>query len=488
MVVYGINTAVGCHFDRHGFCILVSKDKMISEPRYNYNTAKSTNKKQRVTTEDKDVYANSEKVSSRGPAWNFPSSSDEDDEEKRPGQRLYARQLSKNSSTSEEGERPLIPPKLWAADEMDPELRRSSSDSGIRESSKGVRGCDGDAQVVTIEYNSLRKDNSNRKGSLIGADDDELPSPTLSRSSGFGDNNDIIDGGSVLSENSSKLPTDYEQSSACVDMDQLSLDSYGKRPKRIVETHETHEIVQAEDADDDVVERIIETQTITEKLDEDVQYKEYGGEDFSKYLEDDDEFVSHIFSLGRTLEKGNGRMKSKDFAFVENPFSQPEPMIETTPIEKKTVKQKITTLVKKKKNKDDDNIYAEVQTGTGLHSFSYAESKMYSAETDAERSCNGSGAKSWDHAQPKIPSTSPPLANKDSRSRRPAENVTQTVNLMTVDDADNKLLKVTTTDKKKDPKTEKRSLLKGFKKLWKRKDKEVGSVVMSDDDYQEFVP
>lgn len=389
------------------------------------------------------------------------------------------------SSTSEEGEKPVIPPKLWDAADLEspdnevadqPELRRSSCDSGIRES----KPLSGEQDGITIEYNALHRDEASRKGSLIGADDDE--DAQGSQSSGFGDNQDVIEESSILSDHSSKLVADFEQSSTCVDMDQLSLDSSGRHPKRIVETHETHEIIPSENSEDDIVERIIETQTITEKLDDNYLMKEYGGEDFSKYLEDDEEFVSHIFSVGRTLEKGSGKKKYKanEFAFVENPFSPQEPQVETMPLEKKTVKQKITTLVKKKKAREEEGIYAEVTPG-GLQSFSYNESKMYTPETDYPNTL--------------LRENTNLSANGDNNSIRTSLRSDSLVYESVEEVSPNKFIKTTRTENKKEPKTEKKSIFSGLRKLLKKnrsqhsQDSETSSaIVVVEDDYQEFVP
>lgn len=288
----------------------------------------------------------------------------------------------------------------------------------------------------------------------------------------------MIDASSVLSENSSKAVTDYEQSSTCVDMDQLSLDSSGKRPKRIVETHETHEIVPADNNEDDIVERIIETQTITEKLDDNSHmFSDYQGEDLSKYLDDDDEFVSHIFTMGRTMEKGAGRKKdrkSRDFAFVQNPFSAPEPQIETMPLEKKTVKQKITTLVKKKKA-GEESVYAEVEYAE-VQPISYS----YTGGSGGDSDRSG-----WDD--------NPAGESKPPGSPQVLEDGTAVFQHEHIDEInDNNFIKVTTTERRKEPKTEKKSLFKGIRKLLKKKDKthdgERGNQLVLEDDYQEYVP
>ena len=473
----------------------------VSEPRYKFTLNKGKTRLNPPEPAD-DTYSEIPKKAQ----WNFPSSSeDEGDDDndtgckgksKRPMTKPKTRGLSRQeSTTSEEGERPVIPPKLWEtqgldyndideaeSEEEEVELRRSSSDSGIRE--KNAEDTEDD---ITIEYSALQRPDSARKGSLLGPDEldeDGQGSPRSTHSSGFGENQDMIDGASVLSENSSKAVTDYEQSSTCVDMDQLSLDSSGKRPKRIVETHETHEIVPADNNEDDIVERIIETQTITEKLDDNGHtFSDYPGEDLDKYLNNDDEFVSHIFTLGRTIEKGKNvgkrrDRKAKDFAFVENPFSAPEPVIETMPLEKKIVKQKITTLVKKKKA-TDEAVYAEVQP----------TSYTYVGDT-GDRSLQNSprpGGSFWDD------NTSNPGANNSNPgSPRVLDDGTQVFTHEHINEInDNNYIKSTTTERRKEPKTEKKSIFKGMKKLFKKKDRSFddrGNQLVLEDDYQEFVP
>lgn len=477
----------------------VKENAGVSEPRFKFTLNRGKTRLNPPEPTD-ETYSEIPKKAQ----WNFPSSSEEEDDDnesgskgksKRPMSKTKTRGLSRQeSTTSEEGERPVIPPKLWETQGLDyndidevesgeeeVELRRSSSDSGIRE--KNTEEPDDD---ITIEYSALQRTDSGRKGSLLGPDeldDDVQGSPRSTHSSGFGENHDMIDGASVLSENSSKAVTDYEQSSTCVDMDQLSLDSSGKRPKRIVETHETHEIVPADNNEDDIVERIIETQTITEKLDDNGHtFSDYQGEDLDKYLNNDDEFVSHIFTLGRTIEKGKGGGRRrdrlpKDFAFVENPFSAPEPVIETMPLEKKIVKQKITTLVKKKKA-TDEAVYAEVQPA----SYPYGDTSDMSLQNSPRP-----GGSFWEDD-----GSNPGDNNFNPGSPRLLEDGTQVFTHEHINEInDNNFIKSTTTEKRKEPKSEKKSIFKGMKKLFKKKDRSFddrGNQLVLEDDYQEFVP
>lgn len=478
-----------------------------SEPRFQFTLSKS---RVRLNPAEKlidDTYA---EIPRRIP-WNFPSSSEEDEEDQEPARNKKLNnvkvQISRqDSSSSEEGDKPLPPAKMWESEEgacatpieEGAVYRRGSGDSGIREAKSHTSVTQDD---ITIEYSALKRTDVSKKGSLLGPDDNELElnadtSPAFSHSSGFEENVDDIDTLSVQSEDSSKIVTDYEQSSTCVDMDQLSLDSSGKRPKRIVETHETHEIVPADNNEDDIVERIIETRTITEKLDDNHTFKDYSGEDYSRYLHNDDEFVSHIFSVGRTLEKVSKQKKTKDFAFVENPFSVPEPVIETMPLEKKTTTTKVTTLRKKKKNQGDENLYAEVQmkeesTGSSEQGNASCEDEIddydHTITTDSLRhetmrwtTGNEAGASNSNTAQ-------------DMRQSA-ASNDSGALIYESVFDIgqDNDFSQHPITDKKKETKSEKKSLFKGFKKLLKKKDKTVEACKVDpsvlDDDYQEFVP
>lgn len=495
---------------------LLSAGQVKSEPRFTF----SLNKSKKRLNPDHDESASTITYAEipKKPQWNFPSSDEDECEEteETPNKKKTALKSGKpprrfsrqESSTSEEGERPHIPPKLWetskdmalsssnSEEEQEDNVLKSTSDPEIKDSDPPQQE-EVESDDVIIEYNAFQKSQDENNGSLLGPDEEEEErksevtgnrnSPTFTHSSGFGDNNDTVDASSITSETSSRIAADYEQSSACVDMDQLSLDSSGKHPKRIVETHETHEIIPAENCDDDIVERIIETQTITEKLDDNPLFKEYGGEDFSKYLEDDDEFVSHIFTLGRTMEKGhNQKKKPKDFAFVENPFSPPEPMIETKPIEKKTVKQKITTLVKKKKQREEESLYAEVKPNT-LQGFSFTESKMYNPENDLNDPLNGSLGSSFlrDNgirlqAEEEEGISEPKNNNKEALVYETVEELTH-----------NNFMKITKTEKRKEPKTEKKSIFRGLRKLLRKnksQDSEKANSVTVEDDYQEFVP
>lgn len=456
-------------------------------------------------TQQDDMYARIP----RKPKWNFPSS--DEDEEKFPDtlskQHILSKKLGnvinrQESVTSEEGERPMIPPKLWeepgsnnGEEECEPSEERHGSDGSVTLREKHSR------DSIVMEYNSLYCTGDNREGSLAGSDDDAYD--TLDRIDSEHSGPPSVDGekyrSSILSHSSSKTGADYEQTSTCVDMDQLSLDGSGKTPKRIVETHETHEIIPSESNEHDIVERIIETQTITEKLDDHLPLKDYNGEDYSKYLENDDEFVSHIYTLGRTLEKGNAsKRKSKplDFAFVENPFSPPSPVIETMPIEKKTVKQKITTLVKKKKMQEDDGIYAEVTPNVLPENVLSENGDL----TDNE----------YENEEPLATLANNPNAlksrkegNRDGNavdSTQPHGQAHNTADLLLYEAIESP--EITAKHKKADKKKKKiksdkkRSLFSGIRKLLRKQrnnsqdstDTSNSAVVIVEDDYQEFVP
>lgn len=431
--------------------------------------------------------------------WNFPSSSEDDDD---TGQRRRKKanlttkpklQTQESTTSDEDEDKPILPPKMWEAatttetlnvDATEPfEDGSHSASSNINEATALTT----EEEDITIEYSALHRTDNNRKGSLVGQDDNERQGEddhmAFTHLLGFEENEENIDTISIQSaSSSSKVVTDFEQSSTCVDMDQLSLDSSGKRPKRIVETHETHEIVPADNHEDDIVERIIETQTITEKLDDNTHaFKDYTGEDYSRYLEDDDEFVSHIFTLGRTLEKGAKKKKPKDFAFVENPFSVAEPVIETMPLEKKTVKQKITTLVKKKKA--EENVYAEVELSNKEEGASMLteENDLYDHTSDAHRQI----ISAWE---------SPSATAQSSRGQRASRQSTDSDGMIyeSLEDMPTSYGHSPILDKKKATKSEKKSLFKGIKRFLKKKDKnqetEQPEPSVLDEDYQEFVP
>lgn len=434
---------------------------------------------------------------SRTARWNFPSSSDEDEEEDKrtkPKKSLASKPKpvttgTPGSSDDEVEQRPVIPPKICDLSSPSSELPLHSL--GGAETGEENYGPDD----VTIEYSALRQANVTRMGSLLGPEDtlQSRGSDDSSNTSIYEDSQDNLDLDSVTSDNSSKAIPDYEQSSTCVDMDQLSLDSAGKRPKRIVETHETHEIVPADNNDDDIVERIIETQTITEKLDDNRPFNDYTGEDYSKILENDDDFVSHIFTLGRTMEQGGAKKKKqKDFAFVENPFSVPEPVMESMPLEKKTVKQKITTLVKKKKANSEENLYDEVLPVSAPDGAAGRVQPLEEEEEEEDmdhynhtNDRRGQGTSVWDNYE-----GGPSHDGRNNRVSNLSEDsqgmVYETFGTNVPND------KPQTAEKKKESKPEKKSLFKGFKKFLKKKDKyeetDKGGSLVLEDDYQEFVP
>ena len=471
--------------------VIVILNKIIShlvgqsEPRFQFTLSKSRARLNPAVKATDDDYA---EIPKKIP-WNFPSSDEDEEVSERPRHKkvptAVVRIQHEESSTSDEDEKPPPPPKLWKSLELtngncqgEVLQRQGSRDSGIKESKSQTSIKQDD---ITIEYSALERVDS-RKGSLLGAEDQEFKgSPTFSHSSGFEEHEENLDTLSMQSDNSLKAITDYEQSSTCVDMDQLSLDSWGKRPKRIVETHETHEIVPAENNEDDIVERIIETQTITEKLDEKHTFKDYSSEDYPKYMDDDDEFVSHIFTLGRTLEKRS--KKKKDFAFVENPFSVPDPAIETMPLEKKTVKQKITTLVKKKKAKEDENVYAEV---TLSHSNSLNQDIGEDNEDDTYDHMND-----LVHTQLMDWSEGNEAGGTEHRNCQPS-TLKDANGLLYSSVENNYFTQPAIADSKATVKPEKKSIFKGIKKLLKKKDKNSDACraepSVLDDDYQEFVP
>ena len=415
------------------------------------------------------------------PQWELVSSDEDEQQNQCSKERVISnteRQDSAVSAFSDDDEKPMIPPKLWdLGDTM------SSRGTAVRAEADSVKSgmeygviCKDYGDDVTVEYSPLHCDKRGSKGSLcsssrsldsVNSHGESQPEADGSGSSGYEGYYGIADDSSVLSATSSKFEPDYEQSSVCVDMDQLSLDSSGRKPKRIVETHETHEIIPSENNDDDIVERIIETQTITEKLDDNLVLKDVVGEDYSKYLEDDDEFVSHIFTLGRTLEKGDKkRLKSKDFAFVENPFLPADPVIESMPLEKKTVKQKITTLVKKRRTRDEDNLYADVIPDSTLQ------------------------------VQGQMPSMTESGAGGEWNGDQLLDDQTSANNMViyeTLDDMAQTAPIALSADSKK-LKTEKKSIFSGLRKFLKKirsHDQErsaAESSVVVEDDYQEFVP
>lgn len=326
---------------------------------------------------------------------------------------------------------------------------------------------------VKIEYSPFRRPAVNLTNSLLGTCDQDLYSSLENTNSPYFEGQEVeqTENSSFHSDSSCDEMIDYEQSSACVDLDQLSLDSSGKRLKRIVETHETHEIVPADNHEDDIVERIIETQTITEKLDENRAFNKHEKEDYSKYFENDDEFVSHIFTLGRTIEKNSQKKKMKDFAFVENLFSAPDPMIETMPLEKKTVKQKITTLVKKKRARED-NIYDEVKIDDTF--VPPIRNEEYDDEESYDNKMENQEESSWDKA----------IGLED--------NSTTDENVCTeqADVLNSSTSKCSSTFEKK--KEQKKSFLKGIRKLLKKKEKmpdvDFNDSLVLEEDYQEYVP
>ncbi|XP_067952201.1 uncharacterized protein [Watersipora subatra] len=462
-----------------------------SEPRFEFTLSKSRSRLNPTVKSSEDIYA---EINKKVP-WNFPSSSEEEDDHTIKSRRSRKTKSSRTTEArqecvkSDDEEVPSLPPKIWSSPGLENNITPMANEGQEESRLEDIAGDD-----ITIEYSALEPSQAEREPSLT-KDEGE----NFLHSSGYEETCDNIDNASdssgLSSRGSSHALTDYEESCPCVEVDQLSLDSSGRKAKRIVETHETHEIVPADNHEDDIVERIIETQTITEKLDDKYALADCSAQDYSKYLENDDEFVSHIFTLGRTIEKGAAKKRSKDFAFVQNPFSIPEPVIETMPLEKKTVKQKITTLVKKKKAKDEEVVYEDVgmpdmecgprTRGEGVA----AVENDYDHMNDTLNIRWREDTDHYDHMNTESPINNATIRRYDDQNAKSeAPEAYYEANSAEHNDFSQHEI----SDRKREIKTEKRSLLKGIKKFLKKKDKAIDTCKADhsvlDDDYQEFVP
>lgn len=164
-------------------------------------------------------------------------------------------------------------------------------------------------------------------------------------------------------------------------------------PPAVQVEEEVHEIVPDDPEESGILKTVIQTQTVTEMVESRVP--DFDGEDYAQYLQDDDHFVNFVFTLGRKKEKTTETLGRKrepnDFAFIENPFAQ-EVQYKTVPVQKKTIKQTVTTLMRKDKTLDGNHMRSIADYATlsrSLQNFAYADSKMGSTMGDEDDDDDG---------------------------------------------------------------------------------------------------